>query len=144
MADAILLEGLRFFGYHGVYPEERTLGQRFIVDVTVELDLRDAGAHDELDETVNYASIYATVRSIVEGEPLMLIEAVADRTAHSILEAFPRIEAVEVTVRKPAVTIRGAHLDAVGARVRRVRAHAGPSQPVDVPKPPFLTKGRSA
>src|SRR5690349_969107 len=86
LADAILLEGLRFFGYHGVYPEERTLGQRFIVDVTVELDLRDAGAHDELDETVNYSSIYTTVRSIVEGEPLMLIEAVADRTAHSLLE----------------------------------------------------------
>ena len=83
MSDAILLEGLRFFGYHGLYPEERTLGQRFLVDVEAELDLRDAGLHDELDETVNYQSLYTLVRSIVEGEPMMLIEAVADRIARS-------------------------------------------------------------
>lgn len=142
MTDAILLEGLRFFGYHGLYPEERTLGQRFIVDITAELDLRDAGAHDELDETVNYASLYATVRSIVEGEPLMLIEAVADRSALAVLEAFPAITAVEITVRKPAVTIRGAHLDSVGVRIRRVRAHVGVTQPVDVPKPRGLGQNR--
>ena len=139
MSDAILLEGLRFFGYHGLYPEERTLGQRFLVDVTAELDLRDAGLHDELDETINYQSLYTQVRSIVEGEPMMLIEAVADRTARSILEHFPRVTAVEVTVRKPEATIRGAHLDAVGVRVRRVRAHIEPTQHMQVPKPPFLT-----
>ena len=134
-----MLEGLSFYGYHGLYPEERTLGQRFIVDVTAEIDLRSAGANDELDDTVNYASIYAAVRSIVEGEPLMLIEAVADRAARAVLEAYPAIDAVEIVVRKPAVTIRGAHLDAVGVRVRRVRAHLGAIQPVPtVPKPPFL------
>jgi dihydroneopterin aldolase len=140
LADEILLEGLRFFGYHGVYPEERTLGQRFIVDVVAELDLRNAGAHDELDETVNYASIYATVRSIVEGEPLMLIEAVADRSARAVLEAYPAINAVEITVRKPAVTIRGAHLDAVGVRIRRVRAHVDSTQRVTIPKPQGLSR----
>jgi dihydroneopterin aldolase len=140
LADEILLEGLRFFGYHGVYPEERTLGQRFIVDVVAELDLRNAGAHDELDETVNYASIYATVRSIVEGEPLMLIEAVADRSARALLEASPAINAVEITARKPAVTIRGAHLDAVAVRIRRVRAHVDSTQRVTIPKPQGLSR----
>lgn len=138
MSDAILLEGLRFFGYHGLHPEERTLGQRFLVDVVVELDLRAAGQLDELDETVNYNSIYSVVRAIVEGEPMMLVEAVADRTARSILENFSRVTAAEVTVRKPSATIRGAHLDAVGARVRRVRAHVDATQPVSPPKPPFL------
>ncbi len=138
MSDAILLEGLRFFGYHGLHPEERTLGQRFLVDVVVELDLRAAGQLDELDETVNYNSIYSVVRAVVEGEPMMLVEAVADRTARAVLESFPRVTAAEVTVRKPAATIRGAHLDAVGARVRRVRAHVDATQPVSPPKPPFL------
>ncbi len=138
MSDAILLEGLRFFGYHGLYPEERTLGQRFLVDVTAELDLRNAGRHDEFEETINYQSLYTQVRSIVEGEPMMLIEAVADRTARSILEHFPPVTAVEVTVRKPEATIRGAHLDAIGVRVRRVRAHIEATQPVHVPTPPFL------
>src|SRR5690606_33046195 len=105
LSDAILLEGLRFFGYHGLHPEERTLGQRFLVDVVVELDLRAAGQLDELDETVNYNSIYSVVRAVVEGEPMMLVEAVADRTARSILENFSRATAAEVTVRKPSATI---------------------------------------
>lgn len=143
MSDAILLEGLRFFGYHGLYPEERTLGQRFIVDVVAELDLRNAGLHDELDETVNYQSLYTLVRTIVEGEPLMLIEAVADRIARSILEFAAAITAVEVTVRKPEATIRGAQLDAIGVRVRRVRSHLNASQPVTPPKPPFLGPGKT-
>lgn len=138
MSDAILLEGLRFFGYHGLYPEERTLGQRFFVDVVAELDLRNAGLHDELDETVNYASLYGVVRSVVEGEPVMLIEAVADRAARSILESFPLVTAVEVTVRKPEATIRGAHLDAIGVRVRRVRSQVTSVQPATLTKPPFL------
>jgi dihydroneopterin aldolase len=138
LSDAILLEGLRFFGYHGLYPEERTLGQRFLVDVTAELDLRDAGQHDELDESINYQDLYTQVRTIVEGEPMMLIEAVADRTARSILERFPIVTAVEVIVRKPEATIRGAHLDAIGARVRRVRAHIGATQSASPPLPPFL------
>jgi dihydroneopterin aldolase len=138
LSDAILLEGLRFFGYHGLYPEERTLGQRFFVDVVAELDLRNAGRLDELDATINYQSLYTTVRSIVEGEPMMLIEAVADRTARSILETFPAVTAAEVTVRKPEATIRGAHLDAIGVRVRRVRAHIDASQSVTPTKPPFL------
>ncbi len=138
LSDAILLEGLRFFGYHGLHPEERTLGQRFLVDVVAELDLRNAGRHDELEETVNYNSIYNVVRSVVEGEPMMLVEAVADRAASSILESFLLITAVVVTVRKPEATIRGAHLDAVGARVKRVRAQIQTTQPAAPPKPPFL------
>lgn len=144
MSDAILLEGLRFFGYHGLYPEERVLGQRFIVDVTAELDLRTAGQLDELDETVNYNSIYNVVRSVVEGEPMMLVEGVADRSARAILESFLQITAVEVTVRKPEATIRGAHLDAVGVRVRRVRAHIEATQPVSPPKPSFLTPRKTS
>jgi dihydroneopterin aldolase len=144
LSDAILLEGLRFFGYHGLYPEERTLGQRFLVDVVAELDLRAAGQHDELEETINYQSLYTTVRSIVEGEPMMLIEAVADRTARSILETFPSVSAAEVTVRKPEATIRGAHLDAIGVRVRRVRAHVDATQPASPPKPPFLGPKRTS
>jgi dihydroneopterin aldolase len=144
LSDAILLEGLRFFGYHGVYPEERTLGQRFLVDVVAEVDLRRAGERDELENTVNYQSLYTTVRSIVEGEPMMLIEAVADRTARSILESFPTVTAAEVTVRKPEATIRGAHLDAVGVRVRRVRAHLGATQGAEITKPAFLGPSRQS
>ncbi len=143
MTDAILLEGLRFFGYHGITPEERDVGQWFVVDVIAELDLRQAGAQDDLSATIDYVSLYSTVRTIVEGDPLKLSEAVAEQCARILLETYSRIDAVEIAVRKPAAPIRGAHFDAAGVRIRRVRAHYRVSQSIDIPKPPFLTKGDS-
>jgi len=143
VTDAILLEGLRFFGYHGITPEERDVGQWFVVDVVAELDLREAGAQDDLAATIDYVSIYGTVRKIVEGEPLTLSEAVAERCARALLETYPRIDAVEIAVRKPAAPIRGAHFDAAGVQIRRVRAYYRVPQSIEIPKPPFLTKGNS-
>ncbi len=139
MTDTLLLEGLRFFGYHGVYPEETALGQRFTVDITMELDLRSAAARDDLQATVDYFAVYEVVRVIVEGEPRKLVETVVDECARAILNDFPMIDAVEVTMRKPGAPIKTAAIDAVGAKVRRVRAQVdGPSQPVSVAKPPHL------
>lgn len=144
MADTLLLEGMRFFGYHGVFPEETALGQRFVVDVYMELDLRDAGATDELNATVDYFAVYEVVRSIVEGEPRKLVETVVDECARTVLRDFPMIDAVEVTMRKPGAPIKAAAIDAVGAKVRRVRAHVEATQSVEVPMPPYLTKGRGS
>lgn len=135
MSDQILLEGLRFYGYHGVHPEERVRGQRFLVDVLLDTNLRAAGELDDLQATVNYSAVYTTIRSVVEGEPKALVEAVAEQIAAEILSHFPNVERVEVTVRKPEVTIRGAHLDAVGVRITRSRARATPLQRRQIPKP---------
>ena len=55
MGDRILLNGMTFYGYHGVRPEEKELGQRFVVDVEMELDLRAAGTSDDLTDTVDYS-----------------------------------------------------------------------------------------
>jgi dihydroneopterin aldolase len=119
--DEIFLEGLRFYGYHGVNPEERTLGQRFVVDLRLAVDLRAAGRTDDLAATVNYSAVYKRVRAIVEGEPRALIEAVAEEIARMALAEFPRVQAVEATVRKPEVALKGAMLTAAGVRVRRAR-----------------------
>lgn len=104
--DCINLEGMDFFGYHGVLPEENKLGQRFIVDACMYLDLRRAGKSDDLTETVNYAEIYHRVKSIVEGEPVKLIESLADRIASAILES-DLVVSVQVTVSKPGAPING-------------------------------------
>jgi 7,8-dihydroneopterin aldolase/epimerase/oxygenase len=135
LTDQILLEGLRFYGYHGIHPEERARGQRFLVDVVLDVSLEKAGRTDELGDTVNYSAVYQLTRSIVEGEPKDLVEAVAEEIASEVLTRFSDVKAIDVTVRKPEVTIRGAHLDAVGVRVRRSRpAVTGPQQPA-IPKP---------
>ena len=121
-SDQILLEGMRFYAYHGVNPEERALGQRFTVDVVLAVDLRRAGQSDDLADTVSYSAVYKLVRRIVEGEPHDLIEAVAEEVAGEILASFPPVQRVSVTVRKPEAPLKGSMLDAAGVRITRVRA----------------------
>ena len=123
--DEILLEGMRFYAYHGVNPEERALGQRFTVDVTLAADLRRAGRSDDLGDTVSYSAVYKLVRGIVEGEPRQLIEAVAEEIAAEILTNFPPVQRVSVTVRKPEVPMKGSMLDAAGVRITRSRTDGG-------------------
>jgi dihydroneopterin aldolase len=121
VSDEVFLEGLQFYAYHGVNPEERVQGQRFLIDVTISADLRPAGVSDDLTQTVSYSDAFKLIRTIVEGEPRDLIEAVAETIAMRLLEAFPRAEAVTVTVRKPEVAIKGSILTAAGVRIRRTR-----------------------
>ena len=119
--DKIMLTGMEFIGYHGCLPEERQTGQPFIVDAVMFLSLRKAGEEDELAETVNYAQVFEKVREIVEGEPLQLIEAVAERAAAAILQEFPPVEKVEITVHKPEAPIKGLFRDAA-VSIERSRA----------------------
>jgi dihydroneopterin aldolase len=121
LADEIFLEGMRFYAYHGVNPEERVQGQRFTVDVRIEADLGAAGRTDDLTETINYSEVFRCVREIVEGPPRALIETVAVEVAETILREFAPALAATVTVRKPEVAIKGSILDAVGVTVTRRR-----------------------
>ncbi len=119
--DEVFLEGMRFYGYHGVNPEEATLGQRFVVDLTIAADLSEAGRSDELSRTINYSTAFKRVRSIVEGERFDLIEALGEAICYALLSDFPAAQSVTVTIRKPGVAIKGAILDAAGVRIRRNR-----------------------
>ena len=118
--DRILMRGLAFYGYHGVMPEERRLGQRFIVDIDVSVPLDAAGRTDDLAASVDYAAVLADVRTIVEGPPLKLVEAVAERIAAKILSSYA-VDAVRVRVRKPDVPL-AAVLDYVGVEITRRQA----------------------
>ncbi|MDP6508219.1 MAG: dihydroneopterin aldolase [Chloroflexota bacterium] len=118
--DEIRVTGMTFFAYHGVKPEEKRLGQRFVVDVVVGTDLRAAGESDDLTKTLDYGRIYAVTREIVEGESLDLIEAVAERVCAAILALSPLAAEVATTVHKPAVPIPGT-LDEASVRLVRRR-----------------------
>ena len=120
MGDKILLTGMTFYGYHGVRPEEKELGQRFVVDLEMELDLSAPAASDDLSDTVNYSLVYQVVREIVEGPSRNLLETVAEETARGVLSAFP-VDGVRVRVTKPHVSIKGALLEGAGVEVHRRR-----------------------
>ena len=119
MTDQIVLTGVSATGYHGVLDHERREGQTFVVDVVMDVDLAPAGASDDLADTVSYAEVAGDVVSLIEGEPLDLIESLADRIARSVL-ARPLVEAVEVVVHKPQAPV-GHPFSDVSVRVRRER-----------------------
>lgn len=127
--DHILLEGMTFFGRHGVLPAERELGQRFVVDIEMRLDLRPAGLSDDLAKTVDYGAVHDLAKEIVEGEPLNLIEAVAERIATTVLQRHPSIETVRVGVAKPDVRLGGTMLRGSAVEILR-------HQPPEASRPP--------
>jgi len=103
-SDRISLLGLRAFGRHGVLPSERAEGQEFVIDAVLWLDLRPAAEADDLSLTVGYAVLARRLTEIVSGEPLALIETLAQRLATACL-ADERVAQVEVTVHKPGAPI---------------------------------------
>ncbi|HEX8973571.1 2-amino-4-hydroxy-6-hydroxymethyldihydropteridine diphosphokinase [Oryzihumus sp.] len=119
MTDRITLTGISARGRHGVLDWEKQLGQPFVADVVLEVDLARPGESDDLKHTVNYAAVAAEVVEVLAGEPLDLIEAVAERVARRAL-AHPLVEAVEVTVHKPDAPV-GVPFTDVSVQVRRER-----------------------
>ncbi|MCR6108847.1 dihydroneopterin aldolase [Bacillus sp. A301a_S52] len=118
--DKILVQGMAFYGYHGVFAEENKLGQRFYADVTLEMDTSPAGKSDDLNQTVNYALVYETAKNILEGESVQLVETLTERLANALLEDFPIIDACTVKVTKPDPPIPG-YYEAVAVEIRRGR-----------------------
>ncbi|MFZ3591055.1 dihydroneopterin aldolase [Bacillus sp. DJP31] len=106
--DKIELQQMMFYGYHGVLQEETKLGQRFIVDLSLSLDLTKAGKSDDLNDTVNYAQVYDLCRRIVEGEePKKLIESLAEDLCEKLLNEFPLIQECTLKLIKPDPPIPG-------------------------------------
>jgi dihydroneopterin aldolase len=104
LLDRLAVRGIEAFGHHGVFDFERREGQVFVVDLVLHLDTREAGRTDDLQQTVDYGSLVARVKSAVESDPVDLIEALAARLAEVCLED-PRVHKTEVTVHKPDAPI---------------------------------------
>jgi dihydroneopterin aldolase len=119
VSDLISLTGLRARGRHGVYDFERVAGQDFVVDVVLELALGTAAGSDDVADTVHYGDLADRLVTIVEGEPVNLIETLADRLAGACL-ADARVSAATVTVHKPQAPIAHEFAD-VAVTLRRSR-----------------------
>lgn len=121
MTDQIVLKNMMFYGFHGVYEYEREQGQRFYLDIIMNLDLQKAGNTDDLEQTVDYASVYTHVKDIVENHRFKLLEALGAHIGDLLLELSPQLKEVIVKVRKPAVPLPG-QLDYVEVTIRRSKA----------------------
>ena len=119
--DKMILERMQFFAYHGVFPEETKLGQRYYVDLIIHTDLRKAGVSDDLSETLNYAHIYELTKEIVKGKTFKLIEALAETIATELLENYTKVSEITVKVTKPHPPF-DIHFDGVAVEIHRKRA----------------------
>jgi dihydroneopterin aldolase len=117
--DKIFIEGMAFFARHGVLAAEREVGQRFLVDLVLYLDLSAAGAADDLTRTVDYLEVYRQVEKVVCSQSFQLLETLAEAVATAILDAFP-VSCVGVRVKKPGAPLPG-HFEAVGVEILRGR-----------------------
>jgi dihydroneopterin aldolase len=97
------LLGIALHGYHGVLEHERRDGQRFLVDV--ELEVGEAGSSDRIEDAVDYRDVAACVRQVSDGRAFRLLEALATALADELVARFPAAERVEVRVRKPDVVL---------------------------------------
>ncbi|WP_434970479.1 dihydroneopterin aldolase [Microbacterium sp. bgisy207] len=121
--DEIRLEGLRVFGRHGVFAHERENGQDFVVDLTLFVRADTAARSDDVMDTVHYGEVAEAVAQIVAGEPVNLIETLAQRIADRVL-AFSGVQIVRVTVHKPQAPIAQKFAD-VSVTITRGDAGAG-------------------
>ncbi len=116
----ILIEKLDIYAYHGFFSEEERLGQRFVLDLALETDLRPSAVSDALADTVNYGTVVGVVTEVFTTRRFNLLEAAARAVALAVLERFPPVTRVEVTLRKPAPPIH-ATLASVGIKLSFAR-----------------------
>ena len=110
-----MLRNVRFHAFHGVLPQEGRVGGDFILDLRVGYPLAQAMASDEVDDTLNYASLYALMKQEM-CQPSKLLEHVAGRIAHAIEKAFPQVTSIDLNLTKLNPPM-GADCDGAGVEI---------------------------
>jgi dihydroneopterin aldolase len=121
MSDTIFIRGLVVHAHHGVMPHETKVGQRFVIDLELSVDLSGPSQTDRLADTVSYADVVETATGAFVDQNYRLVERAAGAVADAILSAFPRVTTVTIVVHKPHAPI-AAIFDDVGVRLTRSRA----------------------
>lgn len=120
MTGRIHMKNMAFYGFHGALAEENALGQRFLIDLVLTLDVAEAARTDDLHATVDYVQVYALCRQIVEKDRVKLLETLAQHIIDRVLDSCPRVTKVEIIIKKPSVPIGGA-LDYVALETSKER-----------------------
>ena len=103
----ITLKNCAFFARHGAFEQEATLGQRFFIDVVMDVEADEAMESDNVESTVHYGIAYSIVEKVVTGSRRNLIEVLAKDIGKALCAWSPLIRRAEITVRKPSVPIPG-------------------------------------
>jgi dihydroneopterin aldolase len=120
MSDQVFVTGLSLHAYHGVMQHEAKVGQTFNLDLVLDISLAEASRSDKLKHTVSYDTVVRTATEAFCGRRYKLVEAAAGAVASAILDGFPPVRSIRVTVHKPHAPIAATFSD-VGVIVERTR-----------------------
>ena len=120
LTDTIFLEGIEFQAWHGASDEEQSVGHRYRVHLSLQLDTRLAGEQDDLSLTVSYSQVARLILDWSTSHQYRLIEALAERLCEQVLNRWPAVDAITLTVRKLHPPMRVA-ADACGVTIVRRR-----------------------
>ena len=120
MSDTIFVNGLVLHAYHGVMPHEAKVGQPFVLDIVLDIDLVEASRSDMLKHTVSYEQLVKTASEAFSSRRYRLVEAAAGAVADAVLDRYPPIRSIRITVRKPHAPV-AATFDDVGVTITRAR-----------------------
>jgi dihydroneopterin aldolase len=120
MSDEIFVNGLVLHAYHGVMPHEGKVGQPFVLDLVLEIDLSEASRTDQLKHTVSYELLVRTASEAFCARRYRLVEAAGGAVADAVLDRYRQVRSIRITVRKPHAPI-AATFDDVGVTITRAR-----------------------
>jgi dihydroneopterin aldolase len=120
MSDTIFINGLVMHAHHGVMRHEGKVGQRFVIDMLLSIDLKNASRSDKLADTSDYAKIVDAASRAFTTRNFRLVEAAGGAVADAVLKEFPQVQSVRITIHKPHAPI-SAIFDDVGVVLERSR-----------------------
>lgn len=116
--DKIYINNLEFIGFHGVFPEEKKLGQKFLVSLELIVDTREAGKTGDLTKSVHYGLVAQDVERVFLEKSIDLIETCAENIAEMVLKKYEIVKEVKVTVKKPWAPLQ-MHFENVAVEISR-------------------------
>lgn len=116
--DEIRITNLEVFGHHGVFAEENTLGQKFLVSAVLYMDTSKAGHTDQLEYSIHYGDVCHTIKQIMEERNYKLLETVAETIADRLLKKYALLERIQIEIKKPWAPIK-LPIDTVAVRIER-------------------------
>lgn len=106
MYDSIIIKNLKIYAYHGVNPEEKRDGQTFYIDITLQADLSRPCVSDKVEDTINYDEVCSCAYRIMTENTYDLIERAAQAVCDGILDEFPQVMQIELTLKKPNAPVK--------------------------------------
>ena len=114
----IIINNLNVFGYHGVYEQEKSNGQNFLVNIVADTSFEKAQKTDDLSNTIDYGTMCIFIKKFFEDKAYDLLEKAANELALEIIYTFTEINTLRLEILKPDASIN-AEFDSVGVRIKK-------------------------